>query len=54
MLRLTTSQSKGRVKNRGGGGGEGIMAYTGSLRQKGVGTSLVEVYKRPGNLSFRL
>ena len=53
MLRLTTSQSKGRVKNRGGGG-EGIMAYTGSLRQKGVGTSLVEVYKRPGNLSFRL
>ena len=52
MLRLTTSQSKGRVKNRGGG--EGIMAYTGSLRQKGVGTSLVEVYKRLGNLSFRL
>ena len=31
-----------------------MMAYAGSLRQKGVGTSVVEVYKRPGNLSFRL
>ena len=48
MLRLTTSQ------RGGGGGGGGITAYTGSLRQNGVGTSLVEVYKRPGNLSFRM
>ena len=62
MLRLTTSQSKGKAKNRGGGGTTYNCLYGEAPPKRGIffrpqvyergGISLIEVYKKEGKFVF--
>ena len=62
MLRLTTSQSKGKAKNRGGGGTTYNCLHGEAPPKRGIffrpqvyergGISLVEVYKKEGKFVF--
>ena len=63
MLRLTTSQSKGKAKYRGGGGTTYNCLHGEAPPKRGIffrpqvyergGISLVEVYKKEGKFVFR-